>query len=229
MRRLAALLLAMLALVLVAGPAAAENPVLDPEDDAEIVDALAEATALQEVCYGYVLDVRDGTGSGFGGTYGATSSGIGDTIQPATCPRGSVVLYATLTYTSESSEAQDSASWSVDSTLGGPSTVDLAQQGLSAEDLTDDAKAATTLRNAVLALPGLTAAQQGLPPVVAQPNTAPLPPDAGATGSPGSDWVRESTGLLVLCGLLIGGAVLVFVLSFRTVRGTLSALSETSG
>ena len=214
---------ALLLLLLAAGPAAAENPVLDPEDDAELVDALAEATAVHDVCYGYVLQVNDNDTGIYEGTYTVTNAGVGAQPSAADCARGSVLLYASLTYASELSESQDSAQWQVSSSVGGPVTSDLLRQGLSAGDLTDDSKAPTTLRNAVLALPALTAAQNGLRPLVLKPNTAALPPDARATDSPGSDWVRQSTGLIVLCALLLLAGLAVFVSSFRAVREAASA------
>ncbi len=209
---------ALLVLLLTAAPAAAENPVLDPEDDAELVAALAEATAVHDVCYGYVLQVSDNDTGIYEGTYVVTNAGVGVEPTPTACTRGSVLLNASLTYASELSESQDSAGWRVASSLGGPTTSDLQQQGLSAGDLTDDGKAPTTLRNAVLALPSLTAAQHSLPPLVLKPNTEPLPSDATATDSPGSDWVRQSTGLIVLCALVLLAGLAVFASSLRAVR-----------
>lgn len=212
-------LVAAVALVVLAAPPAwAENPVLDPEDDAEIVEALAEATALHDVCYGYVLQVTDDDTGQFDGTYPVTNAGVGTAPGSAACTRGSVILNASLSYTSQLSESEDSSGWRVSSTLGGPSAADLEAQGLSAGDLTNDATSSTTLRNAVLALPALTAAQYGLPPLVLEPNTEPLPADARATGAPGNDWLRQNTGLLVLCGLLLVGGLVALAASFRTVR-----------
>ena len=214
---------ALLLLVLMASPAAAENPVLDPEDDAELVDALAEATAVHDVCYGYVLQVNDNDSGIYEGTYVVTNAGVGVEPTTAACSRGSVLLNASLTYASELSESEDSSGWRVDSSLGGPTTSDLEEQGLSAGDLTDDGKAPTTLRNAVLALPSLTAAQHSLPPLVLTPNTEALPADAGATGSPGSDWVRQSTGLIVLCALVLLAGLAVLASSFSSVRRAAAA------
>ena len=58
--RRTALAAALLGPLLLAAPASAANPVFDPEDDAEVAEALAEATEVQDVCYGYVLAVDDG-------------------------------------------------------------------------------------------------------------------------------------------------------------------------
>jgi hypothetical protein len=168
-----------------ATPAAAANPVLDPEDDAELVEALAEATAVHDVCYGYVLEVTDNDTGVFEGTYVVTNAGVGAQPSPATCSRGQVLLFAYLTYASELSESEDSAGWQVSSSLGGPTTGDLEQQGLSAGDLTDDGKASAALRNGVL--------------------------------------VRQSTGLIVLCVLVLLAGLAVFASSFRAVRQAASA------
>ena len=218
---------ALVLVLLTAGPAVAENPVLDPEDDAELVDALAEATAVHDVCYGYVLQVNDNDTGIYEGTYVVTNAGVGVEPTTATCSRGTVLLNASLTYASELSESEDSAGWRVGSSLGGPTTSDLEAQGLSAGDLTDDGKAPTTLRNAVLALPSLTASQHSLPPLVLTPNTEPLPADASATGSPGSDWVRQSTGLIVLCVLVLLAGLAVLASSFSSVRRAASAAGAT--
>jgi len=55
-----AVLIATAAVLLTASPASAENPVLDAEGDADLAAALAEATEVQGVCYGYDLSVEDG-------------------------------------------------------------------------------------------------------------------------------------------------------------------------
>ena len=59
----------------------------------------------------------------------------------------------------------------------------------------------------MLALPGLAAERAGVPPVLLEPNTEPLPDDARPTGTPGSDWLRENgilLGRLRRCWLLAG-------------------------
>ena len=65
--------LALLGPLLIAAPASAANPVLDPEDDAEVAAALAEATEVQDICYGYVLAVDDNDTGEWGGTYAASA------------------------------------------------------------------------------------------------------------------------------------------------------------
>jgi len=200
---------ALLAPLLVAAPASAANPVLDPEDDAELAAALAEATEVQGVCYGYVLAVDDSDTGEWGGTYAASSAGPGvRAAQDDACPDGVVELVARIAYTSDFSEAEDSASWELVSDLPGLSIADVEDQGLSSGDLLDDGSSATTLRSAVLSLPRLAAERAGVEPVVATPNASPLPEGAEPTGTPGSDWLRENLVLLALSvGAVLAGLV----------------------
>ena len=213
MRLTAALPVAALLGLLLAAPASAANPVLDPEDDAEVAAALAEATEVQDVCYGYVLAVDDGDTGEWGGTYAASSGGEGVRATEADgCSDGVVELVARIAYTSDFSEAEDSASWDLVSDVPGLSISDVEAQGLSSGDLLDDGASAATLQNAVLSLPRLAAERAGLEPVVLEPNAAPLPEGARPTGTPGSDWLREHLVLLalsvaaVLAGLVALGA-----------------------
>jgi hypothetical protein len=209
-----AVLAAAAVVVLAAAPAYAENPVLDPADDAEIAEALARATEVQDVCYGYLLSVLDNDTGRFSGDYAVSNAGPGVAASTAAgCTEGFVELRARLVYTSTFSEAEDGAGWVVQSSLGAgaPTVADLGELGLSAGDLVDDATAPTALRNAVLALPALTAERAGVPPVQLVANDDPLPEGAQATGSPGSDWWRTHASKLGLCllALLAGTALLV--------------------
>ncbi len=212
--------LALAGPLLVATPAAAANPVLDPEDDAEVATALAEATEVQDVCYGYVLAVDDGDTGEWGGTYAASSAGEGRrATEGDDCSAGVVELVARITYTSEFSEAEDSASWDLVSDVPGLTIADVESSGLSAEGLLDDGSSATTLRSAVLSLPRLAAERAGVEPVVLQPNASPLPEGAAPTGTPGSDWLREHLVLLALSvGAVLAGLV-ALVASFPRGRG----------
>jgi hypothetical protein len=195
----------LLAPLLVAAPASAANPVLDPEDDAEIAEALAEATEVQDVCYGYVLAVDDGDTGEWGGAYAASSGGAGVRATDADgCSDGVVELVARISYTSDFSDAEDSASWELVSDVPGLSIGDVEDQGLSSGDLLDDGASAAVLQNAVLSLPRLAAERAGLEPVVLEPNASPLPDGARPTGTPGSDWLREN---LVLLGLSVAAVL----------------------
>lgn len=202
-------------LVLLAGPAAAENPVLDAEGDADVAASLAEATAVQGVCYGYALDVYDQDTGVWGGSYASSSLGAGQRAQLGPQCADTVEVLAQISYTSPFSEAPDSAGWSLASTLPSLAIEDLERLGLSSNDLLDDGRSERTLLNALLALPGLAAEQAGKPPVVLEPNTAALPPDARPTNTPGSDWLRESSALLGLCVLLVLAGVVLLLLSRR--------------
>lgn len=207
-------LVAASAVLLLAAPAHAENPVLDPADEVDLAASLAEATEVQGVCYGYVLNVTDADTGRWGGTYVASNAGPGVPASSAPgCPRGVVELVARIDYTSSFSEAEDSASWRLVSSIPELSIADVEELGLSSGDLLDDGRSATTLLNAVQALPRLASEQAGLPPVVLQPNTAPLPPDARPTGTPGSDWLRENGLLLVVCLAAIAAGLLLLVAS----------------
>jgi hypothetical protein len=211
---------ALLAPLLLAAPASAANPVLDPEDDAEVAAALAEATEVQGVCYGYVLAVDDGDTGEWGGTYAASSGGEGvRAAEAGGCRNGVVELVARITYTSDFSEAEDSASWQLVSDIGSLTISDVEDQGLSAGDLLDDGASAATLQNAVLSLPRLAAERAGLQPVVLEPNASPLPEGAQPTGTPGSDWLREHLVLLALSvGAVLAGLV-ALVAAFPRGRG----------
>ncbi len=211
----------LLLALLPAGPVAAANPVLDPEDDADVVAALADATEVQGVCYGYVLSVDDGDTGEWGGTYAASSGGEGVPASSADdCPSGVVELVARVTYTSDFSESEDSASWDLASDVPGLTIADVEDEGLSPQDLLDDGSSATTLLDAVLSLPRLAAEQAGLEPVVLQPNADPLPEGARPTGSPSSDWLRENIVLLALSVAAVLAGLVAFVTSSRPSRPT---------
>ncbi len=220
--RLAAssVLVALAGVLLTAAPAAAAagtNPVLDTEGDTDLAEALAEATQVQGVCYGYALEVNDFDTGSFDGSFAASSAGPGRAASTATgCTRGVVQLTARMTYTSSASESEDSASWSLQSTLPGLTIRDVERvTGTDARGLLDDAKSEDVLLNAVLALPGLATERAGVPPLVLDPGGEAAPDDARATGTPGSDWMRENGSALLLCGLALVGAVIALVLSRR--------------
>lgn len=223
MRR--ALAVAVLLLALATPASAGENPVLDAEGDADVAAALDEATDVQGICYGYELTVQDFSTGQFDGQYTSTSLGAGVPAgsAPGRCLRGVVVLQAAIAYTSEFSEAEDSAAWRLNSSLPELTIEDIERQGLSVDDLLDDGKSETTLLNATLALPRLAAETGEVPPLVLEPNTQALPADARPTGTPGSDWLRENSALLIFFALLIGAGGVLFALSFRSVRSSAGA------
>ncbi len=221
MRRLAAGA-AALGVLLLAAPAHAENPVLDPADDTDVAASLAEATDVQGVCYGYTLRVDDGDTGRYSGTYATSNAGAGTAVSQLTsgCEKGTVDLDVKITYTSSYSEAEDSAGWSLITSLPGLQISDLEDLGLSAGDLLHDGKSATTLLNAVQALPRLASEQSGLPPLVLEENTQALPADATPTGTPGSDWLRQNGALLFLCVTAIAGGIVALLASRRRPPGS---------
>jgi hypothetical protein len=120
----------------------------------------------------------------------------------------SVELQASISWTPESSESEDSASYQVISTPSGPTTADLDDLDIISEDglVGDDVDA--DVYKAVAALPLLAADAGVASPIEASP--APESESAGGapTNSPGSDFWRES-GMLLLWGavLLLAGVV----------------------
>ena len=200
-------LVALLLLVVLTVPAAAEDPVFDPASRADVAASLAEALEDQGICYGYLLDVTDDSSGGWDGRWLVTSLGEdADITNDSRCPRW-VELSAAIDYTSSSSESEDSASWTVLGNFPGiPTTDQLAALDLHAGDLADDGRAFTTMSNAVLALPVLAAENGVARPVEIDASPSPPPSDAAATGRPGSDWWREN-------GLKVGVLVVLLVLA----------------
>jgi hypothetical protein len=192
--------------VVLATPAAAENPIYDAETAADIAAAFAEATEAQGVCYSVTLDVNDPSGQ-WGGSYAVSSAGV-DLPPPTTGCTGLVQLQAFIAYASEYSESADTASWDVTSDVSGVTAADLAANGLSATSLLDDAKSEEVLLNAALALPRLAAEKDARVPAIVLTPAAEAPPgDARATGRPGSDALRQNKTSVVLLGLLAAGAL----------------------
>jgi len=195
----------LIAFVLVAAIPASAVPILDAEDAAELAEELVEATAVQGICYGWDVTVHDAAGT-YSGIDTDSSRGVGEPAQvPSACPRW-MVFEAVLTYTSESSESEDSAVFRVESNVeGAPREEDLRRVGIDGDALlgvTDD----LAIINATRALPAL-AAERGLaPPLVLERNTAAIPAVDRPTSGPGSDWTRSYGDFILLSVLfMIGG------------------------
>lgn len=192
---------------------AAHARVLTEEDANELANALAEATAAQGICYGWRVQVSDPTGAEDGLDAGS-NFGPGKPLDLARpeC-RGYAELVAGVVYTRESSDAEDSASWDVESDLGDPPTIDeIEDLGYDTGDLLGDDNDVAII-NAVGALPQLAADHGNAAPVPFEP--AARDPGTGGepTGDPGSDLVRERGTLLGLCLLMtLGGLVWLWVL-----------------
>jgi len=206
LRRLArALVIAGVAAPALTATPAGALPVLEAADATELAQSLAEATEDQDVCYGWEVTVYDYGGSGDGIDQGS-SLGVGKSANAAECAQW-VIFEATITYTSASSESEDSASFSVGSNVAGaPTAADLRANGISEGALlgnNDDQAVA----NATLLLPALMAEKGLAEPISLEANTQPLPASDKATGTPGSDWLRKYGAAVAVTALLFLGGL----------------------
>lgn len=229
--RLVVVLAALLASAVLATPASA-GPLLSDGDAAELAQSLAEATAEQDVCYGWRVDVSDSSGGPSGIDVGSGAGpGIGVTdAENAGCTRV-VELFGSVRFTCESCEADDSSNATVVSTLpNGPRIGDLEALGLDGGDLKGD-DGDVVLANMVGALPIVAASKGAAPELEADALTGPTGAAARdrATGSPRvPDWLRESWLALAVCLLAILGGVWWFVsvvLSDRSAAGRAARLA----
>ncbi|HEV3002203.1 MAG TPA: hypothetical protein VGW75_15785 [Solirubrobacteraceae bacterium] len=205
----------LVALALLALAPAAQAAVLTPEDAAELANALADATAVQGVCYGWRIHVSDPTGAEEGLEAGS-SFGPGDPLDRTRpeCRDGMFAeLVGSVVYTRESSEAEDSAAWDVESNLRDPPTIaEVDELGYSSDDLLGDDNDLAIV-NAAGALPQLAADHGNARPVPFAPAGRDPGTSGEPTGDPGSDLLRERGTLLALCALMIlGGAAWLWVL-----------------
>jgi hypothetical protein len=190
-------MLALGAALLLAAPASAG--LLEPADQAELAQTLAEAEDEQGVCYGWnVTNDFDGVPD-----QGSSGAGPGQIPLNIGCDRF-VVLTGNIHYACGSCEDSDSASLSIESNVANPPTTDdLERLGWSSGDLTgsnDD----VALFNMINALPLLTAERGN---AVFIPAATPDPGQITAvdtpTNHPGSDFLRNSWGGLVFFGFLL--------------------------
>ena len=225
MRRLVVIAVAAAATVL--APAAGATPILDQGDAEELAGVLAEAEAQQDVCYGWRVMIDD-QALGVDRIEEGSSRGVDETA--FTC-EAYVVFTAILTYTPESSEASDRATFAVSSNLANaPTEGDLRRIGVDGSRLlgNDDDRA---LYDAVVALPAL-AAERGLaPPVSLEENREALPAGDRPTGETGSDWLRTNADPLAIALIvLLGGlAWAAWIVLFRRAALARRNESETHG
>ncbi len=193
-----ATVLALVLLASVTAPAAAQTPLLAAEDATDLSNELADAQAEQGVCYGYVARIN-----GIPTDVGSSTGGPGQALDPDSgCPNGFAQLVADITYTCESCEAEDSAVVAIESSLPeAPAPEDLQRLGLNARQLVGE-EDDTALIHMVAAMPLLVADKGGARPVGFE-----LPQQVPAadrpTNSPGSDFLRETWPILVLCVFLV--------------------------
>jgi len=198
--RRAAVVLAGVLLLAAPAPASADV-IFDAADADELASVLAEAYTDQGVCYGWHVSVDNvgvqqvSVGSNFG---------AGKSADTGSC-KATVEFRASITYTSESSESEDSASYDLHSTPSSLTRDDLDALGLDFDGLTGDDPGAV-VGKAVTALP-LLAADKGIAtPLSAAPDTATAPADAQLTDDPGSDWWRDRGGMLIWALVLMAAS-----------------------
>lgn len=193
-----------------------DGVLLEAADRVELAQSLADATEETGVCFGYDVSLYDLDG-GNTGDENLSSAGPGVSVadaaarDPALCPKGTLELVVDVTYTSSSSESEDSAGFSPRSTVDGLLTSTARRDLVDLTGISDDGLLGDdddlVVRNATAALPLLVA---GTAPAVAATGTA-APNGDRLTGSPGSDWVRaHGLGIAVAVGLLLLALALVF-------------------
>jgi hypothetical protein len=173
--------------IAVSGPigGAEASPILDAAHAEEVAAQLAEATAVQGICYGWQVRIDDDDGT-YSGTELGSSRGVGLAAEHPSCPRF-MVFRADLHYTSESSESSDSALFYVFANVGGgPDEEDLRRVGISGEALLGD-KDDLAIANAVLALPAPPTAPPDGPAPTGYARTAPSSSSLRRCSSAASD------------------------------------------
>lgn len=200
----------------VAAPAGA-SPVLDAPDAVELAQALAEATAEQDVCYGWRVTLVDDSGGPSGDDVGS-SFGPDVALDPARCERW-VTLAGAIRYTAESSDFEDESAVRIDSNLEPPPTLE-DLRALGADGSLTDEDNDVVLLNMAEALPLAVAGNGQAPYVQFETSQAPTAGQGEPTDSPGSDVLRQWWPLAVLCvlAILAGG--------FLLVGGALAALAS---
>jgi len=195
-------------LAVLAQPAAAA-PLLEEGDAAELAQSLADASDEQDICYGWQIDVQDGSGGPSGQEIGS-NLGPGRLVSAAagSCMR-TVLLEGVVSYTCDSCEGEDSASIRVTSNVAGaPTEQDLKDLGFKGGDLAND-NGDVVLINMVGALPLITASKGIADPVPVEETSTVVPSASdGPTNSPSTpDWLRDSwLALSALLVLVAGGA-----------------------
>jgi hypothetical protein len=190
-----------------AGPGA----VVDAADRVEIASSLADATEQTGVCFGYLLTLSDDTGAA--SAERVSNAGPGRSPTADACRKGVVEARISLVYTAESSEAEDSASVLVESSVPGlPSSVvrrRLDDLGVLDEGAFLGDEDDLAVRNLAVALPlTLDAAvptQETTTAAAAAPNGDRL------SGSPGSDWVRAHLVTVLASAAVLAIALVVAV------------------
>lgn len=190
-----------LGLLLAAPGSASADVIFDPADADELAAVLAEAYTDQDVCYGWHVTVNDvsSISESVGSNFGA-----GQPVTAGSC-QATVEFTATITYTSEASESEDSSSYSVSSQPSGVTTTDLDALDIDFDELTGE-NPDVVIAKAVTALPLLAADADLAEPISAAPETGTAPADAQLTDSPGSDWWRSQGGMVIWALILMAAS-----------------------
>ncbi|GIG60356.1 hypothetical protein Lfu02_47280 [Longispora fulva] len=202
-----ALLLGVVLLVPGSGPEGStpseQGAQFDAEGSAALVAELAKARAAQGVCYGYELSFNGGRKQ-VGSNLGVDKPVTGD---PTACPKW-VRLSVTAVWTSDSSESEDSGSYTLTGSPGLtlPTRQELEDAGLTTAAVIDAPAEATAA--AMIGMP-LLMAQHGLPVVPATGGPVDTASPEPLTTA-GSDFLRENSGQLVAAATLLAGALGVF-------------------
>ncbi|OLF18826.1 hypothetical protein BU204_04840 [Actinophytocola xanthii] len=216
---MAALAVAALAVPVWPGTASADV-IFDQADAEELAGILAEAYEAQRVCYGWVVDVNN---VGIQESSAGSNFGVGpalDEVPEAQSCETTVEFQADVTWTSESSEAEDSASYQVVSNPSGPTTSDLDSLQLISVDSLKGDNVDVDVFKAVSALPLLAADAGVAEPLEASPapESAVAAANGAPTNSPGSDFWRRAGGAMLWAGALILAAVVFAVWALRSSR-----------
>lgn len=202
-----AVLTTIVFLLIAAAPARAV-PLLDRADADELAQTLADATEQQGVCYGWRVDVQDGSGGPSGVDVGS-NRGVDQPVDQPVDPRCAKVVevQGAVRYTCESCESEDSSGYSVSSNFeGGPTDGDLEALGLAEGSLKNE-DGDVTLINLVGALPLIVASKGTASAIVPTDDAAPAPGDK-PTGSPVvPDVLREHWPALIFFLLLTLGGI----------------------
>ena len=126
-RRLRLAIVLAIAIPLIAAGAAqalpqrtSSGPVLSAGDANDLAQTLADATAIQHVCYGWIVNVNDSSGGPSGTDAGSNKDP--NSADPALSCSKYVVLRASVDYTCDSCSSNDSATYSIESNLPNPPT-----------------------------------------------------------------------------------------------------------
>lgn len=184
-------LFALTGLVTLASPAAA-GPILEEADAAELAQLLADAADEQDICYGWTLTIQDRQNGVLITDVGSSTGGPGARLVPSMCEQYAELVVEGV-YTDDFEEAEDSASYSINSTFL-PSDTSL---GVSGDDFVGD-NDDVALFDAAAQLPALAAERGAAPWVAPVPNVSEIPSSDTLTGSPTGDWLRSNWGLLTI-------------------------------